>query len=991
MYKIMEKKAIKWFIATMMVMACLHVYAQSEGVSANIFDLYNDLAEQSSNPELYYAIVDSYKEQLATGSMSDEEVTEAKAALRIAIFDHMNTVPAKAGQYDITRFVTNTTFTNNSKDGWTFTKNGGGWQQNSDFEVNNGIAECFGKNNMAAIYQTIHDMPTGTYTLKVQGFYRNGEWKQALANYERGKDVVKASLFIDDSKSQTSPMKSIFEDGCYMLECTNNKSADVFAIISGRGFPHSHTVNGTWSSRTQNLAKKVINHGHYWNEMTAYHAGGNLTIGITLSAGAPSENWVICDNFRLYYGLAGPVIVSDDPMIPSTEVSDDMKADVILRKHFTAGEMTPLAVPCNISASYFQAVYGIGALDEKTRTAILYPMDEVQANIPCFVMTAQDVDEIVVENTYVTAAQIDQFPVLWDGGVIYRVDENTWKTTTVSEEERDASFYTHYEYVDPLNMDFVANIENFRARQFLENTDYSDPNTPSVIGNYFKPAPPRLDIPHNIAIPLPAEKVVNATVRVGLQSDFSDAKNQIILDKSSYCYIPNLIPDNTYYFLVEAGGEVLTRGKFQVEGPARMIYAPSISNIRDLGGWTVQGNKQVRYGLLFRGGEANGQHSSVLEDRQTLMDLGVGAEVDLRCSNQYDSGKGEVGTCAFGFDEDDYYFWEGCQDKDASNLTNDTSKKRFKKWFNFILSHIRDGKAVYFHCVWGADRTGLTAVLLEGLLGFSQEQMNLEYELTSLSFAGNRPKNGTPGYGDHQQIIEAIKQYGGETLRDKFDTYWTQEVGITMDEIKEFRSIMLDPTESIVIGNTNIATYYSPNALNFSWTKDVKAYIVSTFNPETGQVTLTRVKEIPAETGVIVKGQAGTFDIPLGESKLVVTNLLKGVTTPTVMNKEEGGYTNFILAKKNGNIGFYPVKDGSTLGANKAYLPLPTTDISPVAESKISMVFNDEEEDEVITAVIEIEDVTEERTTDIYNISGQRVKSLQKGVNIIGRKKIFVK
>ena len=166
--------------------------------------------------------------------------------------------------------------------------------------------------------------------------------------------------------------------------------------------------------------------------------------------------------------------------------------------------------------------------------------------------------------------------------------------------------------------------------------------------------------------------------------------------------------------------------------------------------------------------------------------------------------------------------------------------------------------------------------------------MNLEYELTSLSFAGNRPKNGTPGYGDHQQVIEAIKQYGGSTLRDKFDTYWTQEVGITLDEIKEFRSIMLEPTESITIGNTNIATYYSPNALDFTWTKDMKAYIVSTFNPETGQVTLTRVNEVPAETGIIVKGQAGTFNIPIGESNLFVANLLKGVTTPTVMNKEEG-------------------------------------------------------------------------------------------------------
>ena len=77
-----------------------------------------------------------------------------------------------------------------------------------------------------------------------------------------------------------------------------------------------------------------------------------------------------------------------------------------------------------------------------------------------------------------------------------------------------------------------------------------------------------------------------------------------------------------------------------------------------------------------------------------------------------------------------------------------------------------------------------------GVLGLTQEQMNLEYELTSLSFAGLRPKSGYAD-GDHQKLIEKIKTYEGETLRDKFDTYWTKEVGISQDLIDEFRSIML--------------------------------------------------------------------------------------------------------------------------------------------------------------------------------------------------------
>ena len=183
-----------------------------------------------------------------------------------------------------------------------------------------------------------------------------------------------------------------------------------------------------------------------------------------------------------------------------------------------------------------------------------------------------------------------------------------------------------------------------------------------------------------------------------------------------------------------------------------------------------------------------------------LIDLGVGAEIDLRKDNNYDSGNGQVGKCAFGFPKADYFFKEGGYDCKLEHMSNAQSKARYKQWFPFILNHIKEGKAVYYHCVWGADRTGLVSVLLEGLLGLTQEQMNLEYELTSLSFAGLRPKSGYAD-GDHQKLIEYVKALEGETLRDKFDTYWTKQVGISMEQIEEFRSIMLmDPVETGIKG-----------------------------------------------------------------------------------------------------------------------------------------------------------------------------------------------
>ncbi|MBR3477742.1 MAG: tyrosine-protein phosphatase [Bacteroidaceae bacterium] len=759
-------------------------YFKASEAAAEQFDLYNQYAEQSSDASSYYAVLNSFKEQLAAGSMSDDDVENAKATLRSELFKLMKTVPARSGQYDITGFLKNPDLTKIS--GWT--------TPSSYFALKSGLVECYNVKTAARMYQTIKDMPAGEYTVKVQGFYRNGEWKQALANYERGKDVVKASIYIDDFKENISPLKSIFDDGCYMLKGKHHKSADVYAIVSGRGYPHSHYIdenNRSNNIKTPDIAAQAIKHGHYWNEMTATHAeDGNLIIGITLASGAPAEDWIVVDNFRLYYGASGPVTITDNTSLPPA-VKDDTYADVVVKKSFKAGELTPFAAPCDIPASKFKAVYAIGALDAETQKAVLVPVDHVSANVPCYVVTDKDVDEITAENTYITSALADQLPIMWDGGLIYRIDGTfDWKMLSYDEKEYDSSHFTQFEYVDAKHMAFAANIENYRARTYIENTSYPEPETPSVIGNYFLPAPPRLDIPHNIGVPVPAAKVKDAVVKFGLKSDFSDATTRMVLDGSDMAYMPNLVPCNTYYFKVEAGDEVLTQGTLWVDGPVRMIYAPSINNIRDIGGWTVQDGKQVRYGLIYRGGEANGLHPSVAEDRQTLIDLGVGAEIDLRKDNNYDSGNGQVGKCAFGFPKADYFFKEGGYDCKLEHLTNSASKARYKQWFPFILEHIREGKAVYYHCVWGADRTGLVSVLLEGLLGLTQEQMNKEYELTSLSFAGLRPKSGYAD-GDHQKLIEKIKTYEGETLRDKFDTYWTKEVGISQDLIDEFRSIML--------------------------------------------------------------------------------------------------------------------------------------------------------------------------------------------------------
>ncbi len=171
------------------------------------FNLYDEIVTQSSDPSAYNAVKQAFMDDFAKGTMTEEEVTAAKATLKAELFKMMKTVPALFGQYDITSFVTNPKLDSNIK----------GWKSSplNSFKVANKLVESFGTRTAASFSQVISDMPAGEYTLKVQGFYRNGEWKQALANYERGKDNVKAAIYVDDVANK-QPLKSIFADGCYM-------------------------------------------------------------------------------------------------------------------------------------------------------------------------------------------------------------------------------------------------------------------------------------------------------------------------------------------------------------------------------------------------------------------------------------------------------------------------------------------------------------------------------------------------------------------------------------------------------------------------------------------------------------------------------------------------------------------------------------------------------------------------------------------------------
>lgn len=200
-------------------------------------------------------------------------------------------------------------------------------------------------------------------------------------------------------------------------------------------------------------------------------------------------------------------------------------------------------------------------------------------------------------------------------------------------------------------------------------------------------------------------------------------------------------------------------------------------------------------------------------------------------------------------------------------------------------------------------------------------------------------------------------------------------------EIKEIKT-----ADEITMTANGMATYCSTHDLDFTYS-GLKAYIANGYNSSLGELTLTRVYKVPAGEGLVLTGVENNYEVPYTTADMVYSNLLQGVTVNTVLNKVDGDNTNYVLANKGGNIGFYAVKDGSTLGAGKAYLPLPTADLPSSSARGLVLNFNDED----VTAINSAKSLQSVANVQYYDLQGRRVANPTSGLYIVNGKKVIIK
>lgn len=197
----------------------------------------------------------------------------------------------------------------------------------------------------------------------------------------------------------------------------------------------------------------------------------------------------------------------------------------------------------------------------------------------------------------------------------------------------------------------------------------------------------------------------------------------------------------------------------------RMLSVDGISNVRDFGGFETANGQKIRQGLLYRTSELD-THVSVTKEGRRILEADLGVRVDLDLRGIKDEPRGPT--------LDRRVRWVNFPLAAYAEIFTEEQVRRYGESYSLLTDP--ENFPMIVHCWGGIDRTGCWLYILGGMLGVSEDDLGLDYEMSSFSRWGRRSRRseqftafreGLLAYGDGlQSACVGFMKAGGLTDAD---------------------------------------------------------------------------------------------------------------------------------------------------------------------------------------------------------------------------------